>query len=330
MNVLVVVPMAHRGRHHAAHTKSLVNALVRVGADVTLLNFNGLLGGSNLDKRVKHISFVSENNILVSSVRFLPRLVPGEAVRIQIDRFVSTVCTFFEALRQIRRGKYQAIHILDAHIYDFTYPGFASSVSDSNLVFTLFYPSKEVDMENWGVRFREALSKRHVMMGLELLLIRLLYTGPVTALKKLLQKRGTRKNRLAFVCYTNAVRDSYSGSPFYNRIVRMSRGIELPEARPLAKDAAREYLGLAQNRFILLHFGSNHIYKNLEVIFEALRDLKLYYRMVFAGKAITHLPNAPSELAKRYGLQHNIMVVDRYITDEEAKYYFYAAYLCSS
>ena len=112
MNVLVVVPMAHRGGHHAAHTKSLVNALVRVGADVTLLNFNGLLGGSNLDKRVKHISFVSENNILVSSVRFLPRLVPGEAVRIQIDRFVSTVCTFFEALRQIRRGKYQAIHIL--------------------------------------------------------------------------------------------------------------------------------------------------------------------------------------------------------------------------
>ena len=106
----------------------------------------------------------------------------------------------------------------------------------------------------------------------------------------------------------------------------MFRGTELPEAQPLTKDEAREHLGLSQRSTTLLHFGLNHIYKNFEVIFEALRGFQLDCQLVFAGKVDPNSPvNNPWQLAQKYGLQQNTIIIDKYITDEEAKYYFYAA-----
>jgi glycosyltransferase involved in cell wall biosynthesis len=76
---------------------------------------------------------------------------------------------------------------------------------------------------------------------------------------------------------------------------------------------------------LLFHFGSNHLGKNFEVIFQAAKGLSRPYKLLFAGKVKSaSQENNPLRLTKKYGLQQNTIIVDRYLTDEEAKYYFYA------
>jgi len=327
MRVLLVEPLGHWEGHFTAHTKHLAQTLVNAGVDVTLLTFDGLLGKSTeLDAEVKHISFLSQTGVLKPLLRCLPHLFPSKFIQGQLDRIFSTICTFFLALRRSRMGKYEVVHVLDACVPDYAFPLFASITGNCSLVFTLYDASIKTRLENWGARFRESLSKRQIMMGFQLWLIRLLGTRPATTLREFLYRRGAERNRLAFICYTSAVRDSYSGSSFHNRIMRMLRGAELPEAQPLTKGEAREHLGLSQNRIMLLHFGANHPLKNFKVIFEALRDLQSDYKLVFAGKVnLVNQANIPWKLAQKYGLQQNTITVDRYLTDEEARYYFYAA-----
>ena len=326
MRVLLVEPFGHMGGHPTEHTKYLVRALAYAGVDVTLLTFDGLLSNSvEGDGRVKHISFVARTGALAPLFRYLPHLIPLKVAQVQLDRLLSTICTFFEALRQNRRNKYEVIHILDSCIPDYDFPWFASIAGHCCLVFTLFAPSREVDIENWWDRLKETFSKRQIMMGLQLCSRRLLGTRLATPLRGFLYRRGDKRNRQAFVCYTSTVYHSYADRAFYDKIVLMFRGLATPEQRTLKPLEARQFLGLPQDGVLLLHFGVNHLGKNFEAIFQAAKGLPRPYKLLFVGKVKSAgQTNNPLRLVKKYGLQQNTIIVDRYLTDEEAKYYFYA------
>ena len=75
MRVLLVEPLGHWAGHFSTHTKYLTRALIDAGVDVTLLTYDGLLGG--LDDKVKHISFTSKTGALATLIRYLPRLFPS-------------------------------------------------------------------------------------------------------------------------------------------------------------------------------------------------------------------------------------------------------------
>ncbi len=327
MRVLLVEPLGHLGGHPSEHTKHLVRTLANAGVNVTLLTFDGLTCNSaGLDVRVTHISFVSKIGALAPLVRCLPRLFPSKVVQGQFDRMFSTYCTFFAALRQNRREKYNLIHVLDACTPDYDFAWFASVVNHCSLAFTLFPPSSEAYLEDWWARFKESLSNRRIIMGLQLCLHRLRGTRLATTLRGLLYRRGDKRNRQAFICYTSTVRDSYSSSPFYDKIVLMFRGVPVPEQRTLMPLEARQCLGLPPDGPVLLHFGINHLSKNFEVIFQAAKDLPQPYTLLFAGKIKSaSQENNPLRLAKKYGLQQNTIIIDKYFTDEEVRYYFCAA-----
>lgn len=324
---MLVEPLGHVGGHPSAHTKYLVQTLFNAGIDVHLLTFDGLLGDSmELDGHVKHISFMAEHAALARLVQFLSHLFPWSVVRTQLERLFCTHCTFFKAFRLRQKVKYDVIHILDACTPDYEFPWFAFVVNRCNLVFTLFGSSREVDIQNWQVNLVATLSKCQIMMALQLCSRRLLATRLAIGLREFLYRRGARRNQQAFICYTNSVRYSYSGRPFYRKIVYMFRGVAAPEPGTLTPYEARRRLGLPQDGTIFLNFGINHRDKNFEVIFQAAKDLSEPCNLLFAGRIQSAFQeNNPLRLARKYGLYQNVIIVDRYLTDEEVKTYFNAA-----
>ena len=327
MKVLLVEPLGHIGGHESAHTGYLVRALADAGVDVTLLTFKGRLGSSSeLDAKVVNISFTSNESVLVKITGFLSHLFPAMFHRFHPDYMISTICTFSRALRLSRKGKYQVIHILDAYVPDYDFFLFASIIKHSNLVLTLYTPFRGAGLESRRLASKDALSKGQIGTSFQLWLSGLMENKFAVAFRWSLYRRAARRNRLAFICYTKAVHDSFIDSPFYDAIVPMFRGVVISKGHNLTKAEARRYLNLPQNETIFLHFGANHGFKNLETIFQAFRGLHGDYKLLFTGKidqAISH--NNPGKLTQEYGLQQNVVIVNRYISDDEVQYFFYAA-----
>jgi glycosyltransferase involved in cell wall biosynthesis len=322
MKVLLVEPLGHRGGHLSAHTKYLSGALADAGANVTVVTFDGLLGEApewNAD--VKHISFVPKSGALGPVWRFLLHRLPRP-----LNSILVTICVFRLAVRQDRKEKNDVIHILDAALPDYAFPWFGSLINRHCVTFTLFFLFRQVRLKNRQARLADALSKGQILTGFRLCLGGLFRGRPANAFKGFLYRRADRRNRLAFICYTKAVHDSYSDSPYYDKIVRMPRGVAVPERGALQPVEARRILGLSQDGAVLLHFGSNHSDKNFEVIFQAAKDLPEPYTLLFAGKGNpVHRANNPVMLAKKYGLGQNTIIADRYIPEEEMPDYFHAA-----
>ena len=322
MKVLLVECLGHVGGHYSAHTNHLSQALTDVGVDITLLTFNGLVSEpAESPGKVKHISFTSRSGAIAPAWRFLSCHLPKV-----LNCIVSTICTFRLALREAQREKNAIIHILDAYPHDFAPLWFASLVGHRNLIFTLFYPYRETDLEKLQARFKQALSERELRICLQLSLTRLLGARPATALKHSLYRRAGKRNRLAFISYTKSVHDSYFNSPFYDKIIPMFRGIVIAEQGSLTAFEARRTLGLPRDGAVFLHFGGNHSEKDFEVIFRAAKDLSQPYKLLFAGKVDSvGQTNSPSKLVKKYGLGQDVVIVNKYIPEEEMPHYFCAA-----
>jgi len=322
MKVLLVEPLGHKGGHRSPHTKYLSEALSDAGAHVTVVTFDGLLGEApEWNANVKHISFISQSGTFGPLWRFLSRHIPGP-----ISSILATICVFRLAVRQDRKVKNDVIHTLDVAMPEYTFPWFASLFNHRCLVFTLFRLSIEARLKSRQVRLAESPSRGQILTGFRRWLVVLLWRMLTTVLKELHYRRAGRSNSLAFICYTKAVHDSYSDSPYSDKIVLMPHGVAVPGQGTLEAIEARQTLGLPQNKAILLHFGTNHANKNFEVIFQAAEGLPLPYTMLFAGKLnLVHKANNPAMLAKKYGLEQNTMIVNRYIPDEEMPIYFCAA-----
>ena len=322
MKVLLVEPLGHKAGHYSPHTKYLSVALADAGADVTVITFHGLLGEPpEWNKNVKNISFVSQSGAFGPAWRFLSRHIPGP-----ISSILATICVFRLAVQQDRKEKNDVIHVLDAAVPDYAFPWFGSLVKRHRLTLTLFHSSRKARLKGSRAKLADAVSKRQILASVRLWLGTLLATRPATTFKGFLYRKASGRNCLAFICYAKEVHDSYFDSPHYDKMVLMPRGVAVPDQKVLKAVEARRILGLSQDGAVLLHFGSNHAKKDFEVIFQAAKGLSESYTLLFAGKlSPVYQANNPVTLAKKYGLEQNTMIVNRYIPDEEMPDYFCAA-----
>jgi len=322
MKVLLVEPLGHRGGHFSAHTKYLSEALADAGMTVTVITFDGLLGEApELNANVKHISFVSQSGPFGPMWSFLSRHLHHV-----VSSILVTICVYHLAVQRDRKEKSDVMHVLDASVPYYAFPWFESLVNHRCLVFTLFSLSGQVWRKSRQLKLTGFPSREQILMNLRLRLVGLIWRMPATALKGLRHRRSGRGNRLAFICYTKAVQDSYSDSPYYDKIVLMPRGVVIPDQKTFKAVEARRILGLPQDGAVLLHFGTNHFDKDFEVIFQAAKGLPEPYTLLFAGKIDpAYRTNNSITLAKKHGLEKNTIIVDRYIPDEEMKGYFQAA-----
>jgi len=327
MKVLLVEPFAHIAGHYSKLSKNIGIALAGEGVDVTFLTFDGIIGGpSELSRELRHITFVSRTGVLAPLIRFLPRLCPVKSIRITIELVWSTLGTFLEVTRHSSREKYDVVHILDTCMLDYAFHCFAAMVKGYNLVFSIMGPSRETALGVLRQRAREALTKKQFGTVLETCLGMLFGTGPATAFRRFLYHRASKRNNLAFICCTKAEQESYKYSPFYKDIVLIREGMVPSEGQTLTRIEARKHLNLSSDDELFLHFGVNHFFKNFEVIFQAAQGLAGNKKLLFAGMVKPEYQgNNPVKLAKKYNLEANTIVVDRYIPGSEARFYFSAA-----
>ena len=324
MKILLVEPFARIGGHPTANAKYLSQAFADAGSDVTLITFEGVLGDwIEKDARIKHLSALSEAGIFAPMLRSLSYLLRSMPFLSFFSPAFDTFFTFLLTLRQIRRRRYDVVHIVDACRPPLSFLAFASAVKNCNLVHTLY---GEQNLLQEGKKFSSALKTGDCLLCLCLLEAKLEGTKLMAAVKKFLYQRAIKRNRIAFTCFSKAEHDTYKDSVFYQKIVCV-----LPPHRRsppvLTRQEARQYLGLPKDRKIFLSFGINHPSKSYEVMFQAVQSLPRDFKLLFAGRMLPGgiNQNDPGRLAQEYSLIENTIVVDRYIPDEEAPYYFCAA-----
>lgn len=326
MKILLVQPFGHWDGHFATYAKYLSRALHDAGLDVTVMTFEGLLGGEPAGGAgMKHMAVLSTTGFLAPPLRLLRgflRIVPP--LRPSVGP-LETILAFGLALRRGRSQRCDVIHLLDTSTRSLLFLAFAAVCRNRNLALTLHGVPREHASKGWPGEFRASLKRRDYHLAFCLLLARLSASKLVATTKKVLYKRAIGRNRLAFVCYAREVQLTYAQSVFYDSVTY------IPDARPelpaIPQYEARQHLGLPQEGKILLSFGANHDRKDHEVIFRAAQTLPRDIKLLFAGKVLVEGGefNDPRRLAVEYGLVENTVIVDRYIPDGEIPYYFCAA-----
>lgn len=326
MRVLLVEPMGRWEGHPSMRTKYLSHSLADAGCDVTLLTFDGVLGNwTENDTKIRHTSFLSKIGIFAFLFRLLHplRRFAGLATGVLV---IYTFFTFLLVFRQIRRQTYDVIHVLDGVSFISFYLAFASFLSGCNAVFNLYIPPREQELAGWYEKLKDSLLRRNYGFCGHLLLAKLEGSKFMTALKKFLYRKATRRNRIAFVCQAKEIQDSYKHNMIYDKLYCIPLGRPKPEPQALTRQQARQYLGLAMNDTVFLCFGVNHFWKSYEVIFQAVQGLPRNFKLLFVGKILYNdAKTDPKQLAKKYGWASNTVIADKYIAEEEVPYYFYAA-----
>jgi len=312
--------------YFAEYVRGLSRALAVSGADIRLVTFDGLVGDGQTGINVRHTSFVESAGRTGRLCRSLPRLIPLKSIRGVFSEILSTTCGLGLALRMAKKEPFDIIHVPAIPLPEYFYPMFALLLNKRNIVFGLWIHSREEDIKGWGTKFKQAISHRQLTRCLRLMVSVVLAGKPGMLLTNQLHRWAMNRNRLSFISDSPSIIETYTKAPFRDRLYLIPLAVDIPWDTPVPKARARQHLDLPQDKLILLHFGTNHAYKDFPTIFKAVEDLPLDYRLVFAGKVLPqYRENDPAHLARRHGLESRTTIVDEYIPDEEVLHYFCAA-----
>lgn len=95
----------------------------------------------------------------------------------------------------------------------------------------------------------------------------------------------------------------------------------------ITKTEARNFLNLNQNEKIILFFGIIRKYKGLELLLKAMSEekiKKLNIKLIVAGEFYED-KSQYLELVDKLNIKDNIIFIDKYIPNDEVRYYFCAA-----
>jgi len=98
---------------------------------------------------------------------------------------------------------------------------------------------------------------------------------------------------------------------------------------PVSKKEARQKLGIAEDAKIVLFFGLIRHYKGLDILLEAMAAKKVRdqnIQLLIAGEFYDD-KQVYLELIKKLNLERSVILHDRFIANEEVRYYFCAANL---
>ncbi|MCQ5146251.1 glycosyltransferase family 4 protein [Enterocloster bolteae] len=113
-----------------------------------------------------------------------------------------------------------------------------------------------------------------------------------------------------------------------DNIVYIPHGHYMEYAESVTKEESLKYLGLPEDRPIILFFGQIKKVKGVGILITAMRDVATRYPKalcVIAGKVWHDDFSVYQQLIDEYSLNDNIKTDIRFINDNEIKYYFNAA-----
>lgn len=317
LKVLYVCPFAHHTGHFPWEATHETQALSQAGVDVTLLSTWGVTDEAEV--KVPQLAARSQakfGGLIYHVAHFFSRW----GITFWLSMFLETLLTLDVAVKLKEKQGYDIIHLRDGepflfllHILNLNRKEYSwvVSLTGSNLVSLATHPSLL------------AAIRKSFRLFLYTVYIRILTTN----LWRPVYRRSLSKNRFIFLTQNETMLQNfelYMGGLLAGKVICLSLGVN-DIGVVIPKEAARRHFGLPQDKHVFLSFGFLHAGKDIEVIFQALKNIPEVFFLHGGDQMFKlHLSNA-ADLAERYGMQNRAMINDCYIPEEEKPYYFFAA-----
>lgn len=130
-------------------------------------------------------------------------------------------------------------------------------------------------------------------------------------------------NSIIYTVENDRVKNELSNHvPLKSRIESIPYWVRMPD-KIMDKKDARNKLGISQDALVLLSFGASHPGKNLDIVFQTIKDIPDTV-LVYAGNCSKSIGEKPNEIAERYGVT-NAIIHDRWIEEGEKPLFFGAS-----
>ena len=136
-------------------------------------------------------------------------------------------------------------------------------------------------------------------------------------------KKAISKNRIKFVTHMEDLDRLYAKTGFLGECKFFPPFAIKKSNKVIDKLDARSFLNLPKDKTILLVFGIGHSGKSYETIVRTTKNLNSNCKVLFAGRSLP--ANDAKLLSKKYNCEDSIIIFDKYISDTEHPYFFYAA-----
>ncbi len=312
MKVLYVCPFAHDLPSYSYMAFYETSALIRAGVSVDILTFNGTLGeipsGANL-------LFVKPNISLLLPIYYLSIVMRKFRCTMMAAKLIEFLLTITVAIKF--KNKYDILHLREGDPFLFILHSLCLFCTKLRWVVVLI--GKELT-EYLSLKL---LSHRSIKQSF-LLLASFIMNGNFW---QYIYRLSSLRNTFIYITENQAVQSQYEAYVpgfFLGKVVWVPLGVNEADTS-IPREVARKYLGLSSDKFVFLCFGTPHWGKAWEVMYVALKGIKDTI-LLHAGNQRygTGLPNS-AELTCKYDMDDQVLIRDRYISEFEKPYYFFAA-----
>jgi glycosyltransferase involved in cell wall biosynthesis len=297
MKILYVCPSAHRPSHIPYFLIKESAALLRSGEQVSILTFSGILGGRE-PKDIYHMTVVSA--WYGSLINVVLRLLNWLNLKTLVG-FVEQFTTLLSAINLRKHLGCDLLYLREGDPFIFV-----------PFILDLFSKRKRWIISMLGLTMRISPGSAA-------------YKFINASFWKLIYRRGLSRNRFVLLCENNYVED-YFKSKFMDGI--FSTNVELVRTavedivEVISKKDARYYLGIQEDKIVILHFGALHGGKDIETVIQAVKHIPDVI-LLQVGK-VTSSINVQA-MVQNLGLQDRVIIKDYYVPESEKGYYFAAA-----
>ncbi|MGI9533985.1 MAG: glycosyltransferase family 4 protein [Thermodesulfobacteriota bacterium] len=303
MKLILVQPFGHRNGHYSFETWRLANTLLEKNLKLQIISFDGFIDKNESEIKesgFKHVSFAKNAGffkklIVRGVIRFLSLINYNRL----ISRWISIVETYFTL--QLANEVYQNEDQDLIFCYDGELVGFLLYCANTN----------KKKIVHGRLEYGRTLSSNNVGRKVK------------RSIENWLCKKAINKNSIKFIYHVQNLEKSYENTGFLGECIHIPLfGIE-ESIKVIDKTEARNFLNLPKDITILLVFGIGHPGKNYETIVKAIKNLNGNCCVVFAGSSLP--VNDAKYLSKKYNVEENTIIFDKYIPKPEHGYYFYSA-----
>ena len=310
--ILYVCPFAHYQGHYSPVANREISLLSKAGQNVYLLTFQGLL--SKNEPEISGNYYVLRHSKNNKFLFFLLDKGRSWLVTKWFLMFIEYSLTASKSIRLRKKLNCQIIYIRDAE--PFIFLPFYLSIFSKGLNFAIMLVADPFS------KFKYHEGSKNVFKNIGFFILDKFIN---TKLWRPLYRLSLSRNNFALITeneLTKAAYEKYQGGLFSEKLFCLPMTAQQFNDN-ISKKEARRNLGLPEDGFIFLSFGSAHVGKDLITIFEAIKDIPKVY-LVNAGK-VSFLKTLSLNYAKEIKAGRFI-IKDSYIAPEgDKKYYFLSA-----
>ncbi|MDD5387687.1 MAG: hypothetical protein PHQ22_10880 [Sulfuricurvum sp.] len=301
MKVLYVCPFAHDLASYSYMSIYETKALHEAKVDVELLTYKGLLDKTNAG--IRQYTVYKYTNILLRLLYYLAGLLRKSRYTRMLAKMLEYYLTLKVAIKLNREHNYDIIHLREGDPF----------------LFILYLLNLRLRDFNWAV----------VLIGAELTVNNSILTKIMNStLCKVIANKSSKYNNFVYLTENRAIENCFR--PYISKgIYYLPLGISEVE-RVISKTEARKHLEISMVKTVLLCFGSPHTGKDWEVIYHTLHNVPDVILLQAGNQRLDdrglnlQLPNT-IELSKKYNIQDRVIIDNKYISEKEKPYYFFAA-----